>query len=142
MFTRHRATKCLGEHPALSFSPLLISFCFIISFQGILRVHFGELGRLNTLAVCYAMASRLSQVGSSRRLLPVGIPPVPTRQGTHPSLPGHFLLLCLAFPGSLSPLVSTTAAKRGRIPMAHLADARPRTRSRATLTMASSTHES
>ena len=59
--TWHGATKCLGEHPAPSFSPLLISFCFINSFQGILRVHFGELGRLNTLAVCYATASRLSQ---------------------------------------------------------------------------------
>ena len=36
-------------------------FCFINSFQGILRVHFGELGRLNTLAVRYASASGLSQ---------------------------------------------------------------------------------
>ena len=39
----------------------IIDLCFINSFQGILRVHFGELGRLNTLAVCYATASGLPQ---------------------------------------------------------------------------------
>ena len=45
-------------------------------------------------------------------------------------------------PGSCSPLASTTAAKRERIPTACLADVRPRIRSRAMLTMAPSTHES
>ena len=36
-------------------------FCSGHSFQGILRVHFREIGWLNTLSVCYATASRLSQ---------------------------------------------------------------------------------
>ena len=45
-------------------------------------------------------------------------------------------------PGSHSLLASTTAAKRERMPMAHLAGIRPRIRSRATLTTVPSTHES
>ena len=44
-----------------AFFTLIDLFVLLKSFQGILRVHFRELGRLNTLAVCYAMASRLPQ---------------------------------------------------------------------------------
>ena len=39
----------------------IIDLFVLSSFQGILRVHFGELGRLNTLAICYATVSGLSQ---------------------------------------------------------------------------------
>ena len=71
-------------------------FCSIHSFQGILRVHFGEIGWLNTLLVCYAMASRLSDpIGPPHWLLFVGLPLVSPREGTHPASPGHPLLLCL-----------------------------------------------
>ena len=45
-------------------------------------------------------------------------------------------------PGSHLPLASMTTAKRERIPMARLADVRPRIQSRTMLTMAPSTHES
>ena len=45
-------------------------------------------------------------------------------------------------PGSRSPLASTTAAKRERMPMACLADIRPRIRSHTILMMAPSTHKS
>ena len=36
-------------------------FLFYHSFQRILKVHFGEIGHLNTLASQYTMASELSQ---------------------------------------------------------------------------------
>ena len=45
-------------------------------------------------------------------------------------------------PGSRSPLASTTAAKRERMPTARLADVRPRIRSCAMLTTVPSMHES
>ena len=44
-------------------------FCSIHSFQGILRVHFGEIGWLNTLLVHYATASRFSQLQAQLDLL-------------------------------------------------------------------------
>ena len=44
-------------------------FLFYHSFQGILRVHFGEIGWLNTLAVCYATVSRLPQLQTQLDLL-------------------------------------------------------------------------
>ena len=44
-----------------AFFTIIDVFCFIKSFQGILRVHFGELGRLNTLAIHYATAFGLPQ---------------------------------------------------------------------------------
>ena len=44
-------------------------FSFYHSFQGILRVHFGEIGQLNTLVVHYATLSRLSQPQAQLDLL-------------------------------------------------------------------------
>ena len=40
---------------------VILTCSFYHSFQGILKVHFGEIGWLNTLAVCYATASKPSQ---------------------------------------------------------------------------------
>ena len=40
---------------------VILTFSFYHSFKGILRVNFREIGWLNTLAVCYATESRLSQ---------------------------------------------------------------------------------
>ena len=48
---------------------VVLTFSFYHSFQSILRVHFGEIGWLNTLAVRYAMASRLSQLQARLDLL-------------------------------------------------------------------------
>ena len=48
---------------------VILMLCFICSFQGILRVHFREIGWLNTLSVRYATASRLSQPQAQLDLL-------------------------------------------------------------------------
>ena len=79
------------------FFTIIDLFYFINSFQGILRVHFRELGRHPSHSLCHSIQAftTTSQVGSSRRLLPVGILPVPTRKSTRPSPLGHPLLLCL-----------------------------------------------
>ena len=69
MPTRYGATKCLGEHLAASCEMVILMFSFYHSIQGILRVHFGEIGWLNTLVVCYAMATQLSQPQAQLDLL-------------------------------------------------------------------------
>ena len=62
MSPQYRATKCLGEHLAPSYLMVILTCSFYRSFQGILKVHFGEIGWLNTLAVHCATASKLSQL--------------------------------------------------------------------------------
>ena len=63
-----------------------------------------------------------------------------TNKKKHTSITAN--LFFVPSPGLHSPLASTTAVKRERIPMAQLADIRPKIRSHTTLMMASSTHGS
>ena len=57
--TQYSATKCPGESPAL-IKCIVINVYTVVSFQRILKVHFGEIGHLNHLATCYTVASHLS----------------------------------------------------------------------------------
>ena len=109
---------------------VILMLCSIHSFQGILRVHFGDTGQLNTLSVRYAMVSRLSQLQARLDLLIdcyLWAFHLYHQERVH--IQHHWIIFC-SFAWAGFALASLTIPGKGRAPTESPLDARPRTRSR------------